>query len=133
MQSRPFALIVRSQVATGPLPFEQGAGLLRVNGAAGQLGSVGIATGSEVQLDDVKTEALSPINLEDFPASVAPTLAAQIPGLTVRRAFRYADPKATAALKASRVAHGQSRARIHAGTGTPREARKAARPGKLSS
>ena len=30
-------------------------------------------------------------------------LQAQIPGLTVRRAFRYADTKATASLKASAV------------------------------
>ena len=30
-------------------------------------------------------------------------LAAQIPAVTVRRAFRYADPKATASLKASPV------------------------------
>ncbi|MCD6049784.1 MAG: hypothetical protein K0Q55_1187 [Verrucomicrobia bacterium] len=102
-QSRPFALIVRSQVATGPLPFEQSAGLLRVNGAAGQLGSVGIATGSEVQLDDVKTEALSPINLEDFPAHVLQPLRAQVAGLTLRRAFRSADAQGTVTLKASPV------------------------------
>ncbi|MGV3755373.1 MAG: hypothetical protein ACO1QS_08340 [Verrucomicrobiota bacterium] len=102
-QSRPFALIVRSQVATGPLPFEQSAGLLRVNGAAGQLGSVGIATGSEVQLDDVKTEALSPINLEDFPTHVLQPLRAQVAGLTLRRAFRSADAQGTITLKASPV------------------------------
>src|SRR5207247_2434806 len=29
-QSRPFALIIRSQVATGPLPFEQPVGLVSV-------------------------------------------------------------------------------------------------------
>ena len=34
---------------------------------------------------------------------MAPPLAAQIPGLTVRRAFRYSDAKATASLKASPV------------------------------
>ena len=49
-----------------------------------------------MQLDTVDAETLSPINLEDFPANVAPLLGAQIPGLTVRRAFRYADVKATA-------------------------------------
>jgi hypothetical protein len=102
-QSRPLALIVRSQVATGPLPFEQSASLLRVNGAAGQLGSVGIATGSEVQLDDVKAEALSPINLEDFPAHVLQPLRAQVAGLTLRRAFRSADAQGTVTLKASPV------------------------------
>ncbi len=102
-QSRPFALLVRSQVATGPLPFEHSVGLLAVDNAAGQIGLLGIATGNEVQLDTVGAESYSPINLEDFPGNVVSVLQPQIPGLTLRRAFRYADPKATASLKASAV------------------------------
>jgi len=102
-QSRPFALVVRSQVATGPLPLDQRVGLLSVNGAAGQLGSVGIATGNEVQLDSATADTLSAINLEDFPTNSLQPLRAQIAGLTLRRAFRYADAKATVALKASPV------------------------------
>jgi hypothetical protein len=54
-------------------------------------------------LDDVVGEKISTINLEDFPGSVASPLAAQFPGLTVRRAFRYSKPQATARLKASPV------------------------------
>jgi hypothetical protein len=44
-QSRPFALLIRSQVATGPLPFEQAVGLVSVENAAGQIGLLGVATG----------------------------------------------------------------------------------------
>jgi hypothetical protein len=102
-QSRPFTLVVRSQVATGPLPLDQRVGLLSVNGAAGQLGSVGIATGNEVQLDSATSDALAAINLEDFPANALDLLRTQIAGLTLRRAFRYADAKATVAVKASPV------------------------------
>jgi hypothetical protein len=102
-QSRPFTLIVRSQVATGPLPFEQSAGLLSVNGAAGQLGSLAIATGSEVQLDSVTAGTFSAINLEDFPATALQRLRGQVAGLTLRRAFRYADTTASFSLKASPV------------------------------
>ncbi len=102
-QSRPFSLLIRSQIATGPLPVEQPVGLISVESAAGQIGLLGIATGNEVQLDTVTAETLAPINLEDFPGNIAPVLAAQIPGLTVRRAFRYAEVKAVAALKASAV------------------------------
>ena len=102
-QSRPFALLVRSQVATGPLPFEHSVGLLVVDNAAGQIGLLGIATGNEVQLDTVAAEPFSPINLEDFPGNVVPALQPQIAGLTLRRAFRYADTKAVASLKASAV------------------------------
>ncbi|SPE62885.1 conserved membrane hypothetical protein [Verrucomicrobia bacterium] len=88
-QSRPFTLLIRSQVATGPLPFEQPVGLLTVENAAAQIGLVGLATGNEVQLDSVNADAFSPINLEDFPSEVATRLQAQLSGLTVRRAFRY--------------------------------------------
>jgi hypothetical protein len=102
-QSRPFAILVRSQIATGPLPFEQSVGLVALDGAAVQIGLLGVATGNEVQLDSVGAGAFSPINLEDFPGDVTQSLAAQLPGLTVRRAFRYSDTAATASLKASPV------------------------------
>ncbi len=91
-QSKPFTLLVLSQVATGTLPFGQNLGLLSVEGAASQIGLLGIATGNEVQLDDVSAEQFSPINLEDFPANAVQVMAAQFPGLTVRRAFRYSTP-----------------------------------------
>ena len=102
-QSRPFTLLIRSQIATGPLPVAQEAGLISVENSAGQIGLLGMATGSDVQLDNVTAALLTPINLEDFPGNLAPILAPQIPGLTVRRAFRYADPKATAKLEVSAV------------------------------
>ena len=63
-----------------------------------------MATGGDVQFDNVTAALLSPINLEDFPGDSGPdprTL--QIPGLTVRRAFRYADAKASAKLEVSAV------------------------------
>jgi hypothetical protein len=91
-QSRPFVLLVRSQIATGPLPFEQSVGLISVENAAGQLGLLGIATRNEVQLDTVTANAFSPINLDDFPGTLAQLLQAQLPGLT-RRAFGYADAR----------------------------------------
>lgn len=102
-QSRPFTVLVRSQVSIGTFPMEQTVGLLSVVGAAGEIGLLGLATGNEVQLDQVNVEKLSALNLEDFPANLVPTLSAQIPGLTVRRAFRYADSGATVSLQASAV------------------------------
>ncbi len=102
-QSKPFALVIRSQVATGTLPFEQRVGLISVENAAGQIGLLGVATGNEVQLDEVGAEKCSAINLEDFSGNLVQPLAAQFPGLTVRRAFRYSDMSASALLKASPV------------------------------
>src|SRR6185436_4075189 len=102
-ESRTFAVIIRSQINAGPLPFEHSVGLLSVENAAGQIGLLGIATRNEVQLDTVIANAFSPINLDDFPGTVTQLLQAQLPGLTVRRAFGYADVKATVSLKASAV------------------------------
>lgn len=103
-QSRPFAVLVRSQLAAAPLPFTQGAGLVAVDNAAeGQIGFAGIATGSEVQLDDVTTHALSPINLEDFPGEAVAALRGQMPDLTLRRAFRYSATSASLAMRVSAV------------------------------
>lgn len=102
-QSRPFAVVVRSQVVTGPLPFEKSIGLISVKGITGQLGLVGIATGGEVQLDDVQAGAFSAINLEDFPAGVIESLRSQVADLTLRRAFRYSDSSGVAVVKASPV------------------------------
>jgi hypothetical protein len=102
-QSHPFTIVVRSQIATGPLPVSQEIGLLSMENSAGQIGVLGLATGNEVQLDSVTAGALAAINLEDFPADAAPQFAAQIPGLAVRRAFRYADASSRVTLKASAV------------------------------
>ena len=102
-QSRPFGLMIRSQVATGTLPFEESVGLVAVEGAAEQIGLLGIGTGNDVQLDAVTRRGFSPINLEDFPGMVAQPLQVEIPGLTVRRAYSYKDTKIKSAVKASAV------------------------------
>jgi hypothetical protein len=102
-QSKPFGLLVRSQVPASTLPFEPSVGLVSLANAAGQIGLLGFATGNEVQLDSVKADAFSPVNIEDFPALVLQPLQSQINGLTLRRAYRYSDPKAQASFKASAV------------------------------
>jgi len=102
-QSRPFVVLVRSRAATGPLPLEQSVGLLTVENAASQIGLAGVATGGEVQLDAVSAPGFSPINLEDFPGDAVAALQGEIPGLTLRRAFRYTNTQAVLMLKASAV------------------------------
>ena len=102
-QSGAFQLQIISQVATSPLPFQQAVGLLSVEGAAGQIGLAGVATGAEVQLNDVTFNLFSAINLEDFPASIIQNRSRDVGALTLRRAFQYADPNATLELSASSV------------------------------
>jgi len=102
-QAKPFTLLLKSQIGTGPLPFEQTAGLITVQGAAGQIGLLGIATGNEVQLDDVKADSFAPINLEDFPGNTLDDQRAAVPGLTLRRAYRYTENRGTLSVKAAPV------------------------------
>jgi hypothetical protein len=102
-QSRPFSLRLRSQLTTRALPYEQSLGVIKVVQAAGQVGQVGIATGSEVQLDKTIETGLSAINIEDFSANLVREAAAQVSGLTLRRAFRSADVEARIQLSASPV------------------------------
>ena len=102
-QARPFTLLVRSQVAAGPLPFTRDLGVIRVLDAAEQLGLTGLATGNELQLDNVTARGMSPINLEDFPADLLTNGQTQVAGATVRRAFRYEDSAANLTVTASAV------------------------------
>ncbi|MSU62322.1 MAG: hypothetical protein EXS31_07990 [Pedosphaera sp.] len=102
-QAKPFSILIKSQTPTGPLPFEQSIGLLSLNNAAGQVGVIGIATGAEVQLDEARGDAFSPINIEDFPGTVLDPLRGQVAGLTLRRAYRYSNPNGVITLKASPV------------------------------
>ncbi|RME90184.1 MAG: hypothetical protein D6766_13650, partial [Verrucomicrobia bacterium] len=102
-RAQPFSLTIGSQVAVGPLPFSREVGLIAVQDAANQLGLAGVATSPEVQLEKAETAGLTAINLEDFPATVVATLQDRIPGLTLRRAFRYADPAGRLTLQAAPV------------------------------
>lgn len=102
-QSRPFSVIIKSQTAVGPLPIQQRVGLISVTNAAGEIGMLGIATGSDVQLDSVTNDALTAINLEDFQPWLLQRVQAQFPGLTLRRAYRYSDASAGALVAASAV------------------------------
>jgi hypothetical protein len=103
VQARPFSVVIKSQTAVGPLPIQQRVGLISVTNAAGEIGMLGIATGSDVQLDTVTADALTAINLEDFQPWLLQRAQAQFPGLTLRRAYRYSDASAGAVVAASAV------------------------------
>ncbi len=102
-QARPFSVLIKSQTAVGTLPIQQRVGLISVTNSAGEIGMLGIATGSDVQLDSVTNDALTAINLEDFQPWLLQRVQAQFPGLTLRRAYRYSDANAGALVAASAV------------------------------
>jgi hypothetical protein len=102
-QSRPFVVLVKSQSPAHPLPYQQTVGLLSVEGAAGQSGSIGVATGTEVQLEAVEAGGMSGMNLEDYPGAMLEPLQGSVAGLTLRRAYRYSETGGSLKLKVSAV------------------------------
>jgi hypothetical protein len=102
-QAQVFTVKVWSQFTAGTLPFEKTLGLLKVEGAANEIGQIGVATGSEVVLEDVTADALTKINLEDFPAAMIADETARVAGLALRRAYRYSDSETEFTIAASAV------------------------------
>ena len=102
-QGQAFAAKVFSQFTAGTLPFAKKLGLLKVEGAANEIGQVGVATGAEVVLENVSADDLTKINLEDFPATMVAGESKRVTGLALRRAYRYADSGAEFTISASAV------------------------------
>jgi hypothetical protein len=102
-QGQAFAVKVLSQYTAGTLPFERKLGLLKVVGAANEIGQVGVATGSEVVLESLKADGLTAINLEDFPATMVANEGKRVAGLALRRAYRYSDSGTELTISASAV------------------------------
>lgn len=101
--TKPVATRVASQFTAGTLPYERKLGLLRSEGAAGEIGVVGVGTGAEVVLGGTKADELTAINIEDFPAALVAAEAKRVEGLALRRAYRYADGGAAFAISAAAV------------------------------
>ncbi|MBM3845969.1 MAG: hypothetical protein FJ405_06765 [Verrucomicrobia bacterium] len=101
--ARPIEVAVRSQLPSGSLPSRNRVAPLSVLGATNQMGSVGVLTGAEVQLDDVTPDGMVLINLEDFPPGVVSRYSGASTPLTLRKAFRYSGTKGALAVSASQV------------------------------
>lgn len=101
-QSEPFTLDVDTQQGAGPLPFAARLEPLRVAGAQGQSGTIGIAFGPEAQPEDVAAEGLSPISPGDMdPALLAGQRGEPAP---VQRAWRFGAGRGLVTLRVAAVA-----------------------------
>jgi hypothetical protein len=98
-----FTVTIRSQAATTPLPYQTALAPIRLDGAAGEVGLLAIATSQEVQLGSDTPDGLAHINLEDFPARLAEAAAPRGESLTVRRAYSFGAAAASLKLEALAV------------------------------
>ena len=101
-QSAAFKFDVATQLGTADLPVDLSVGPLRVGGAEGEVGMIGLAFGSEAQPENVR--GLSSVNLEDFDAGLLPKTNDGRPLATLQQAFRYGREGGAVSMKVAAVA-----------------------------
>lgn len=69
-QAATFQLLVESQKTTGTLPVAVSLQALTVDGAAGQVGKLGLAFTSDAQPEGLEPGSLSSVNTTDFPVNL---------------------------------------------------------------
>jgi hypothetical protein len=103
-QNQGFSYTIETQRGAGALPMNLELEPVRVDGAAGEVGLLGIAFGEEVQPEAVEVEGLSRVNPEDFNGKLLPRSKDGQPLALLQHAFRYGAGAAKAKLKVTAVA-----------------------------
>ena len=103
-QNEGFAFTIETQRGAGGLPMALELEPVRVAGAAGEVGLLGIAFGEEVQPESVEIDGLSRVNPEDFRNSLLPRTKDGQPLALLQHAFRYGAGAAKAKLMVTAVA-----------------------------
>lgn len=101
-QSAAFKLDVETQLGTADLPVDLTLDPVRILGAEGEVGMIGLAFGSDAQPENVR--GLSPVNLEDFDAGLIPTNKEGQALALLQQAFRYGREGGTITLRVAAVA-----------------------------
>ncbi|MDX1680245.1 MAG: hypothetical protein R3242_05900 [Akkermansiaceae bacterium] len=102
-QSEGFRFLVETQRSAGDLPVDLEVSPLRVEGASGEVGLIGMAFGDEVQPEGLKPIGLSKVNPSDFDHSLIPVANNQ-PLAVLLHAFRYGSGEASLSLRVNPVA-----------------------------
>ncbi len=89
-QSQAFDVTIETQRGLDPLPTDITFAPLRVDGAIGEVGLVGIAFGPDAQPEKMDAKGMSAVNLGDFDASLLQNKQA-----VLHRVYRYGADEAT--------------------------------------
>lgn len=103
-QTGVFKFDVETQLGTGALPFDLSLEPLRVAGAAGEVGMIALAFGGDAQAEGIRTTELSPVNLQDFDASLLPQGRDNHPSASLQNVWRYGQTGGRVDLKIAAVA-----------------------------
>ncbi len=103
-QEREFRFLVETQLGTGALPFALELTPLRVQGAAGEGGTLALAFGGDAQPEGVQATGLSMVNTEDFDRGMIPEGRDGEPAATLQHVWRYGQAGGSVALRIAAVA-----------------------------
>ncbi|MDF3058925.1 MAG: hypothetical protein K0R17_3140 [Rariglobus sp.] len=103
-QAEAFSIVVELQRGTAALPYDLALRPVRVNGASGEVGMVALAFGGDAQPEGVKSEGLSPVNMEDFDATLLPKSRDGQPLAVLQQVYRYGGDGGTVTLRVAPVA-----------------------------
>jgi hypothetical protein len=103
-QAEPFGFVVEFQRGTAALPYDTELRPLRVRGAAGEVGMVALAFGGDAQPEGVKPDGLSPVNAEDFDATLLPRGRDGQPLAVLQQVYRHGGDGGAVALRVAPVA-----------------------------
>jgi hypothetical protein len=101
-QAEAFRFDVETQMGAGALPYGLSLQPVRVLEAAGQVGFLAIAFGSEAQPEAVAPSGLSPVNIQDVDAGLAPK--GRDKAVTVQQAWRFGQQGGRVDLRVAAVA-----------------------------
>lgn len=101
-RSDAFKFEVETQSGTADLPVNLELQPIRVNGAEGEVGMIGLAFGGDAQPENVRGN--SPVNLEDFDADLIPTTKEGQALASLQQVFRYGSNDARVSLRVAAVA-----------------------------
>ncbi len=103
-QAEVFRLDVQTQLGAGALPFGLSLEPVRVNGAAGQVGTIAIAFGPEAQPESVVASGLSRVGAQDFDGTLVPRAHDKLPLAVIQQVWRYGQSGGRVEMKVAAVA-----------------------------
>lgn len=103
-QAEIFGLTVEFQRGTAALPYDLALRPVRVLGAAGEVGMVALAFGGDAQPEGVKAEGLSPVNTQDFDATLLPRGRDGQALATLQHVYRFGGDGGAVTLRVATVA-----------------------------
>ncbi|MCB1098236.1 MAG: hypothetical protein KDN22_21875 [Verrucomicrobiae bacterium] len=102
-QSSAFQLLIESQMTTGTLPVNVNLQALTVNGAASQVGKLGLAFTTDAQPEAVVPGTLSPVNITDFSLSLGNDKRGAGDQVALRNVYRHGEEGGAVALTVAPV------------------------------